>query len=262
MAYTPNRDFALEVSKGTVAGHSTVNKFGDNPAMASGATETIWDGSNLYTFPATALMTSVSQTADQAAMRGENIEVQGLDASYNLVVQTVPLDGTDTTTPVVFTATTDAVLGTTCVAMLRVFRVKVLANVVTNSPIRVHNVGETVDYATVLAGNNQTMMAIYTVPASKTAYLTNYYASLNKDAGGGSPDVLVKMWVKDNANSYERQIKHEMGLDSDGSSQFIHNFNPYFKITEKSDIYLEGVNLSGSATADVSAGFDIILVDN
>ena len=105
-------------------------------------------------------------------------------------------------------------------------------------------------------------MAIYSVAASKTAYITGYYASLNKDAGGGDPDVVIRMWVKDNANSYEAQLKHLLGLDADAGSHFQHQFFPYYKVTEKSDIYLTVQNLSGTATADVSGGFDLILVDN
>jgi len=252
----------LDIPAGSITGVSSVNKFGNNPALATSATETVWDGSNVYTFPATALITSISQTADQAAMRGANIELHGLDASWNSIVQTFPLDASDTTTPVVFTATTDAVLATTGVAMLRVFRKRVLADVVSASPIRAHNVGETVDYAIIGTGNNQTMMAVYTVPADTTAYMTQYYASLNKDSGGGDPDVLIKLWASDRANSYAAQIKHAIGLDEDGGSHFSHPFAPYVKFTEKTDLYITATNLSGSATADVSAGFDLILVDN
>jgi hypothetical protein len=39
-----------------------------------------------------------------------------------------------------------------------------------------------------------------------------------------------------------------------------HNFAPYYKFTEKTDIILKG-SPSG-ASVDVSAGFDLILVDN
>jgi len=39
-----------------------------------------------------------------------------------------------------------------------------------------------------------------------------------------------------------------------------HNFAPYYKFTEKSDIILKGAPTG--ASVDVSAGFDLILVDN
>lgn len=251
-------DYALNVSKGLVSGTTWVNKFGRNTGVASGSEEEIWDGSAAYSFPDTALMTSISQTADQAAMRGANIEIQGLNAAWELTVQTIPLDATNTTTPVVFTATTDAVLGTTGVAMLRVFRMKVLADVISDSPIRVHNVGETVDYAIIGTGNNQTQMAIYTVPANKTAYMTSYYAHHNPTTGQQFTSNPIRLWARDNANSYERQIKHITGLVVDGFFQ--HTFEPYPKFTEKTDVYLTSFPVGGAA--DISAGFDLYLVDD
>jgi len=251
-------NYALDVSRGRHASTTWVNKFGRNTAVASGVEEEIWDGSAAYSFPDTALMTSISQTSDQTAMRGANIEIQGLNAAWELIVQTIPLDATNTTTPVVFTATTDAVLGTTGVAMLRVFRVKVLADVIGDSSIRVHNVGETVDYAVINAGNNQTEMAIFTVPAGRTAFMTNYYAHHNPTSGQQFTSNPIRLWAKDNANSYERQIKHITGLVVDRFFQ--HQFEPYPKFTEKTDIYLTSAPVGGAA--DISAGFDLYLDTN
>ena len=250
MTYLPYRDFNLDIPAGLVNGKSSVNKFGRNAAVASGGTEEIWDGSAAYVFPATALMTSMSQTADQVAMRGATIEVQGLDASWNLTVQTKALDASDTTTAV-----------TLDTALIRVFRMKVLADVVSDQDIRVHNVGETQDYAIIQAGNNQTLMAIYTVPNGKTAYVTNYYATVNP--GGGAPGTLdVKLWASDRDNSYAKQLKHSKGVsaDVDAYGQFQHFFYPYNKFTQKTDIYITAT--TSGAAADVAAGFDIILVDN
>ncbi|GAF79346.1 unnamed protein product, partial [marine sediment metagenome] len=213
---------------------------------------------DVYSFPATALMTSMSQTTDQATLQGENIEIQGLDASWNVITQTFPLNGSDTETPVVFTATTDAVLGTTGVAMIRVFRMKVLADVVSTSLIRVHNAAEDQDYAIIGTGYNQTQMAIYTVPADKTAYLTNYYAHHNPVTGQNPTSLPITLWGSDRANSYAKQVKHVVGLPTDGGFQ--HFFDPYMVFTEKTDIYLTGSPVGKAA--DVSAGFDLILVDN
>ena len=64
MSYLANRDFYLEVAKGNIPGHSSINKFGNNPAVATSSTETIWSGSNLYTFPTTADITHLRQAVD------------------------------------------------------------------------------------------------------------------------------------------------------------------------------------------------------
>jgi hypothetical protein len=244
-------DPMLEIPRGRVGGQSSVNKFGNNGALATSSTETVWDGSNAYTFPATADITHIRQAVDQATMQGETIEVQGLDTNYDLTVQNVDLDASDTTTAVALTT-----------ALRRVFRMKVLSSVVTTQNVELRNVGGGTTYALITAGNNQTLMAIYTVPNNKTAYITNYWASLNKDSGGGDPDVVIKMWHQDNENGYAPQLKHLLGLDANASSHFAHEFKPYLKVTEKTDIYLTATNLSGSATADISGGFDLILVDD
>lgn len=243
-------DYLLEVAAGNVAGTIGINKFGRNADIADAATEEIWDGSAAYVFPATALMTSISQTADQVAMRGASIEVEGLNATWDYVMQTATLNASDTTTVV----TLDP-------ALIRCFRMKVLANVVGDSSIRVHNAGETRDYAVITAGFNQTLMAIYTVPNGKTAYMLSYYASLNSAAQVGPTGLSVRVWERDNDNGYAATIKHFTGLDPDATSSLPqHDFKPYKKITQKTDIWMDA-SPTGKA-ADVSAGFDLILVDN
>ena len=241
-------DRALAIAAGRISGHSAVNKFGANSAVASGTTEDVWDGSALYTFPATADITHLRQAVDQAAMRSQVVEVQGLDTNYAAVTQNVTLDAANTTTAVA--------LGT---ALRRVFRMKVLANVVTTQNVELRNVGGGTTYALILAGNNQTLMAIYTVPAGKTAYMTNFYGTIIKSTANAPDSVDFRLWVADRANSYEFQIKHAQGapLTAGGVR---HNWNPYFKVTEKSDIKIAATASGG--IANVNAGFDLILVDN
>jgi hypothetical protein len=241
-------NYVVDAASGSSPGISSVNKFGRNTNVASAGTEEIWDGSAAYVFPTTAVMTKVSQTTNQAAMTGETIEVQGLDSNWDLVVQTVDLNASDTTTPVT--------LGT---PLIRAFRMRVLSGTVIDQPIRLHNDAEDQDYAIMSAGNNQTLMAIYTVPSGKTAYITGYYAVINP--GVGNPTALsISLWGVDNVRSYAKQLKHQVGLDLDFTAHIQHDFNPYYAFTERSDIYITA-SPTGAA-ADVTAGFDLILIDN
>jgi hypothetical protein len=235
---------AIEAASGNNSGMTSINKFGRNEEVDIATEEEIWDGSIAYSFPATALMTSISQTADQAALNGGTIEIQGLDANWDLVTQTATL-GTPSTTVVTLTT-----------PLIRCFRMKVLENVVTTSPIRVHNAGETVDYAIIGVGNNQTQMAIYTVPAGKTAYMTNYYSAVNPATNKDPTSNTIRLWATDNANGYARQIKHVHGLTV---GQHQHHFDPYYRFTEKTDIFITATPVFKAA--DVSAGFDLIVVD-
>ena len=244
----PIEDLGLLSAMGIYGGMSAMNKFGRNAAVVSGGSEEIWDGSAVYSFPATALMTSISQTTDQSTLRGESVEIQGLDANWALVTQTAVLDGTLTTNVV-----------TLSTPLIRCFRMEIQSAVVSTSPIRVHNAGETQDYAIVSTGQGQTLMAIYTVPAGKTAYMHNFYGTF--DPAAGSPtSLLLKLWAKDNANGYAKQIKHIAGINISSSSTFTREFYPYKRFPEKTDIFLEGTTVG--AAADVSAGFDLIVCDN
>ncbi len=59
MVFFPDKDFIytasltsmLEIAKGNVPGHSTVNKFGRNTDIDTAAKEDIWDGGGLWVAP-------------------------------------------------------------------------------------------------------------------------------------------------------------------------------------------------------------------
>ena len=237
----------LEIATGTVPGMQAVNKFGRNISVTSGTTHTIWDGGGVYSFPSTALMTSISQTTDQAAMRGQQIDVHGLDANWDLVQQQPTLDATDTTTVV-----------TLATPLIRCFRMKVLADVVGDSDIMVHNAAASQNYAVIAAGNNQTLMAVYTVPNGKSAYMPCYYAHHNPATGQDPTSNAITLWASNRHNLYAAQNKHVVGLPN--GSGFQHFFMPYLKFTQKEDIYITASPVGKDA--DVSAGYDLILLDN
>jgi len=252
MAYLPSKvsDFMLSVAMGQKQGYSQVNKFGQNHSIASGATEDIWDGSINYVFPTTASITHIRSAVNSAITRGSTIEVQGLDANWDLVVQTQDLDGTDSTTEVALDT-----------PLIRVFRMKVLEDAVMDQDIWAGDDDFVVADAKAIieAGNNQTLMAIYTVPAGKTAYMTGYYASTTESTGKQPKSTEIRLWAADRANGYEFQLKHAIGIPKAGSGVG-HQFLPYVKFTEKTDIKLTGS--PDSEIGNIAGGFDLILVDN
>lgn len=241
------QDESLKIAAGVYPGVHCINKFGHNPAVASGATEEIWDGSATYVFPATALMVKMSQTTDQAAMQGETVEVQGLDADFEAVTQDVVLDASNTTTPVV--------LGT---ALIRVNRMFIKSAVVADQSIRLHNSAESQDYSVILVPNQQTAQAIYTVPAGVTAYCSSYYMAHVPTSGQTFTSLTIKLLQRQNATSEAPRLVHELGLAPNG--HIAHEFSPYVKFPEKTDIYITATTVA--AAANTVAGFDLILVDN
>lgn len=250
-----NSDMMLSIAKGDVGGHSSVNKFGRNQTIANSATEDIWDGSSSYLttpgFPTTAVITHAWSAVNSAATQGLVIEVQGLDENWAEATDTVTLNAANSTTATAFDSAT---------TFIRVFRMRVIDSTQADQNIQCGDSGKANYYAQITAGENQTQMAIYTVPANKTAYMTNYYASCNEVAAR-SIEGTIKLYTIDRENNYTNQTKHVLGLDEDATSVVRHEFAPYFKITQKTDIVLQFAN-AVAAVADVSAGFDLILVDD
>lgn len=91
-AYEP---FELQVSRGQIQGHRNVTVFGFNPDVDT-TQVSVWPLPSLITFPASAIQMTVSSTSanDTAAGTGaRTIVVQGLDANYNEVTETVTMNG-------------------------------------------------------------------------------------------------------------------------------------------------------------------------
>ncbi len=194
------------------------------------------------------VITKLSQTTNQAAMVGATIEVQGLDVDWNPVTQTKALDASNTTTPV-----------TLDTPLIRVHRMRVLSNVVGDQPIRAHNTAESVDYAIISTGENQTLMAIYTVPAGYTAYMTNYDCDYVRTAAQDPNGISYRLSAADRANGYTFQVKHQKGIPSNAAG-FRHQFEPYLVFTEKTDIKVS--SKPEGFSAHTHASFDLILENN
>ena len=91
-AYEP---FELQVSRGQIQGHRNVTVFGFNPDVDT-TQVTVWPLASQIPFPSAALQMTVSSTSadDTSAGTGaRTIVVQGLDANFNEVSETVTLNG-------------------------------------------------------------------------------------------------------------------------------------------------------------------------
>ena len=227
-------------------GSFAMNKFGENPASAGNAWEDLWDGGGTYSFPATADITHLSQAVDQEAMRGKTVHVEGLDINWDLVSQDVTLDGTLTTTAVALTT-----------PLTRHNRMHVHADVVTDQIINLKNVGGGTTYGIIQAGNNQTLQAVYSVPRNFTAYMTNFWYDAEQITAARACE--FRLWTQDRKNLYAFALKHSRAVSKEvGSGQ--HFFNPYKRITEKTDIKLNAY--PDTNAANTHGGFDILVIPN
>ena len=130
----------------------------------------VWEG-NTYTFPASAASMNVVSTINTGSDKtGTTILVQGLDANYTAISETVTLNGTTAV------ATTKS--------FLRINSISVSAGQPTGV-ITIKDSTNTTTYAQITAGLGRSQMSIYTVPAGYTFYLSRIdaYTSFNGSNG-------------------------------------------------------------------------------
>jgi hypothetical protein len=238
----------LEISRGNVSLCSGVNKFGRNSDLGSGTLEDIWDTGGIYVYPTQARIHNVKSTADadDAASTGaKTVQIYGLDTNYVEINEIVTMDGQQNV------ATENA--------YLRVFRMVVRtagAGGANAGTITATAQTDATVSAQITIGFNQTLMALYTVPANRDALMLMWYIDMNK-ANATNNAVDCNLVIRPINEVF--QIKSHLGLISGGSSHIAHSFAIPFKIEEKSDIKLQAT--ASAASIDVSAGFDIILVN-
>ncbi|NDD54784.1 hypothetical protein EBZ39_13120 [bacterium] len=162
-AYEP---FDLQVARGQVDGHSSVEIFGYSTAIGSTAQGPMWEGQTqsggLYVPPASAApLVLVSDSASDNTTR--SVVIEGLGAGFVPIIETIALNGTTNVT--------------TVNSFLRINQMSMLNS--TNTGNITASISSTV-YAKINAGAGQTQMSIYTVPAGYTFYLSyvQYDASI------------------------------------------------------------------------------------
>lgn len=226
--------YTYDIAEGNIANHSSINKFGHNPTVA-GVLETVWTGSNLYPWMTVAdqmELLSGSINDDVGGTGAITLELFGLDSSYNPISEMISLNGT---APV-----------TTTLSYFRNFRAIIRSagstgwnvGVIT---IRDQDIGTT--RAIIDANKNQTLMAVYTIPAGYTGYITSWYAG-----SVASKDTQIELYIRPFGEVF--QVKRNMILNNAIYDEYI-DFPEV--ATEKSDIEVRA--LSGGGGGDVSAGF-------
>jgi len=253
MSYQNPYDFALAVSRGLVAGHSYVLKYGYNADIDSGTDEDVIEQGGDCAFPTSAESLEIisDSGSDVAAGTGaRTVTVQGIDNSYAYQSQTVTVTGT----------LAAAISGT----WRRVYRAFVATAGNTNSnvgtlTIRVSGGGAT--RLIISPTKSQTNFACWTVPINTKAYITQFHSAIN----GGSPSgvtVDIQLWVQDaiNVGTGVRKQKENIGLVSTGTTAKTRPFNPYLEVVGPADIWLRA-DVDTSNTF-ISGSFDLYLVDD
>ena len=217
------------VSAGLPAGQEHINKFGHCGADHNG-TATLWDANAttaIYPYPAAGVVTMTSTSGTDT---GAEVEIQGLDGDYNQVTENVNIGSTGTTT------------------FSRIFR----ARMTTVSNVGVVSINQGGNLAAqILAGNGQTLMAVYTIPAGKTGYFLKFQGTVDK--------ANVEMSYKIFARPFGGTFNIKGMFSTQGGNPITYDYPIPLVFTEKTDIRIDATS---SANAGSGATFDLILVDN
>jgi len=214
------------IARGEVTNTSHINKFGFTGTDVNG-TATVYDANGttaLYPYPADDVVSITS-----SANSGAAVEIQGLDANYNLVTENINIGSTGSVT------------------FSRVFRARMIDTL--NTANVVINVGGNLA-ATILANNGQTLMAVYTVPAGKTAYLVKFQGSMDKS----NASVKFKLFSRPSGGTFN--LKGQWGTQ--GGNSVNYDYPVPLEFTEKTDIKID---VTTGAAVGCGAIFDLVLVD-
>ena len=247
--------FELQVARGQVGWHYPLFKFGNN-AVVGDSLETIWSEGGLYVYPpsASVMTVSSSSTADTSAGTGaRTVSVFGLDADYNEISETVTLNG-------------QTAVNTTK-SYLRVNRmiVRSAGSGGANAGVIYTGTGTVTSgvpanvYASIngVTGSNQSLMALWTVPAGYTAYLLQY--DISNGTTSNTPAVC-KLILAIRPYGEVFQSKDVKSLTT--GMHVEERFSLPVKVTEKSDIEVRAISSSNSVSFDISSAFEIVYIRN
>jgi hypothetical protein len=244
--------FGLQVSRGQIQGHERICPFGLNSDIST-SLETVWQEGGAYTFPAAATVMTVSSssTDDDGSPAGtgaRTVVVEGLNASYAEISETITMNGTTAVNTVnsylrvnkMYVATG----GTTAGAVGNIYIGT--GTVTTGKPAVVYNM--------MGIGTNTSESLIYTVPAGSTAYLLNFAVSSSNSTANASTSFRVTICP----NGGVFQIANLVRVAGNGSYS-CEAIYP-FPVPEKSDINVLAAASAGNSA--VSAQLQAVVIAN
>jgi len=241
----------IPIAAGLVDGYKSIHKFGRNPNVGN-IPETIWMYGGLYSYldvgsDSTVYAYSASSDDGPGNDGAHTITVQGLDNDFNEIEETITVNGAASTA-----------------SFLRVYRAFVAtAGVLTANDGNIlistaASGGGTVlaDIGTIGTGSTtglgQTQLALYTIPAGKTGYLTTW----NIGVAPMNNAVTVTLLARELDGDAPFRTKDIVDIVGGYTTQ---NYSIPLRFPEKTDIEVRG---TGDTSSVISSSFDIILVDN
>ena len=239
----------VEIALGNVEGYQAVNKFGDNPDIDTATTpEDIWDYGGEYTFSTTA---DISQLSSSSSSDVGNIQVYGLDSNWMDTNFIIKLNGqTNVHLPIklirayrMINIGSNDFVGNVCLSVSNTAQTAGVPSVATNVRAYVYD------------GNNQTLMAIYTIPAGKKGVFLDGYVTMANDR---SSYAILSLEMRPYNGVFS--TKGIASISSAGSSFFKYAYAVPVCVPAKTDILIKCTEVGANDTA-IAAAFDILLID-
>lgn len=263
----PVTDPTLEISRGQLTGITHINKYGRAPDGIQLTITDIWDRSDaaatqqIWVAPTVARIHNITSTstADDGTPEGagagaQAVRVWGLTSwGASEVSEDVILNGTANV------PTSNAYV---IIHRKKTIPVGTTYNVNTGIITATAQTDGTIT-AQINAGTGQTNMAIYGIPSTQTAYITNYVDNAHNT---GNPSTNVEsdfeMLVAErpDLNPSAFTNKSNAGIIADGTIYINRRYNPYKVVAGPAIIKFQAV--ATLADTEGSVEFDLILVDN
>lgn len=259
--YAVGTNPALDIPLGNIPGQTPVNKFGETTNADSGVDTDVWDGANptddddIWLAPTAARIHTIQSTS-------ANDTTGGTGANSVQVFYLPDWDTAETSETI--TGNLNAGIAMANAAVI-IHRMQVIPQAnSTTSNVGTITATAAVDgtvTAQIQPGEGQTQMAIYGIPSTQTALMTQFYGSvLRANAATAFADFSLLFNPSPNINTVVFLNKHSLGAQTTGQNPYRHKFDPYNKFTGPGILKLQ---VNGSAdNLTVSGGFDLILVDN
>lgn len=243
--------FGIQVARDQIQGHSDVIVFGYNPDVDT-SEESVWPDGGLVPHPSAESVLKISSSSnnddgDPAGTGARTVYIEGLDGDYNVVSETVTLNGQT------------AVNTTNSYLYVNQFYVLTVGSGGSNAGVLYAGTGTVtsgvpaVIYDLIEVGYNQRTTAHYCVPAGYTGYMVKGTITTGQASGSTSVTAYLKQHGPDS-------ILRVGAVSTLNNGSVVYDFDPPYVIPEKNCV---GASAIGSAANNsVSAFFNIILIKN
>jgi hypothetical protein len=240
----PSTPYPWAVSMGKIKDHHNVNKFGFCAAVGATPAETIWTLGGRYVYETAASKVNVKSgsveddilTAGAIAGTGAHtIQIYGLDARYEEQNELITLNGQ-----------VDVV---STLSYLRLNRMVVRSAGTGGGnagAITAKDTSNTRTMAQVATGDNQTLMALWTIPGEHEGHISNFWAG-----SATAKTSVIDLVIRPLGEVF--QVKRRVVLNA---SHEVVRFDFTEEVPTKADIEVIGVTTGGGGA--ISAGFDLL----